>query len=137
MSAISIACDFIKQHEGLRFAPYRDSGGVLTVGWGHTGADVKDGIAWDQDQCEKAFSGLRKVLPKALSDQQMAAILSFTFNLGLGAFKGSTLLKLIEQEDWIDAAKEFIRWDHVGTEEVKGLLIRRFDEAALFLRGVT
>jgi lysozyme len=143
MSAISLACDFIKQHEGLRFAAYQDSGGVWTIGYGHTGPEVKEGLIWDQEQCDKAlnndiqisFSGLRKVLTKILSDRQMAAVLSFVFNLGLGAFRASTMFQLIQTGDWIAASKEFIRWDRVGKEEVKGLLIRRFEEATLFLRG--
>jgi lysozyme len=143
MSAISVAADFIKQHEGLRFSAYQDSGGVWTIGYGTTGQGIKEGLIWDQDQCEKAlnndiqiaFSGLRKIISQPLSDQQLAALLSFVYNLGLGALKGSTLLKTIEDSDWLASAKEFIRWDHVGSDEVKGLLIRRLDEAALFLRG--
>lgn len=143
MSAISIAVDFIKLHEGIRFSAYQDSGGVWTIGFGSTGQGIKEGVIWDQEQCDDAlnndvqiaFSGLRKILSQPLSDQQLAAILSFVYNLGLGAFRNSTLLKFIQDKAWLDAAKEFIRWDHIGADESKGLLIRRLDEAALFLRG--
>jgi GH24 family phage-related lysozyme (muramidase) len=59
----------------------------------------------------------------------------FVFNLGEGPLANSTLLKLVNDCRWLDAAKEFLRFDHAGGTESKGLLIHRLDEAALFLRG--
>jgi lysozyme len=56
-------------------------------------------------------------------------------NLGTGAFADSTLLKLINQSRFLEAAKEFPKWDHDGGRQVKGLLLRRFKEGLLFLEG--
>ena len=143
MSAVDIAAEFIKAHEGLRLTAYKDIGGVLTIGYGHTGSDVKVGAIWDQSQVDKAlktdlqiaFNAVKSYTKVPLSDKQAAALTSFVFNLGQGAFRSSTLLIVVNNKDWIGSAKELIRWDKVGGEEVKGLLIRRLEEAALFLRG--
>ena len=70
-----------------------------------------------------------------LADSQEAALISFVFNLGEGALANSTLLKLVNARAFLAATKEFLRFDHAGGSESKGLLIRRLDEAALFLKG--
>lgn len=135
--------DFVKQHEGCSLTAYQDQGGVWTIGYGHTGPEVHKGLVWTQAQADaalnadltKAEAQVMKQVTVALSDKQKAALDSFVFNLGGGALSSSHLLQCVNAKDWVGAAKEFIRWDHVGQTEVKGLLIRRLDEAALFLRG--
>jgi len=138
-----IAADFIKAHEGCNLAAYRDTGGIWTCGYGATGADITTGTVWTQTQADdrliadvhSAGLAVKRQIAVALSDQQMAALISFVFNLGEGSLSGSTLRTKLNQGDVLGAAKEFPRWDHAGGIEVKGLLIRRFEEAALFLKG--
>lgn len=138
-----IAAKLIEGFEGRRYTAYQDQGGVWTIGVGHTGPEVHANLAWTDQQINDALTldlakteaSARKVLNKQLSETSMAAIISFVFNLGAQAFSSSHLLQCINSGDFIGAAKAFIVWDHVGQQEVKGLLIRRLDEASLFLRG--
>jgi lysozyme len=141
MAALDIAYDFVRKHEGCRLQAYQDLGGVWTIGYGHTDSGIKQGLVWTQDQANSvlmidlraASVAIESHVISSLNDQQTAAVTSFVFNLGIGAFSGSTLLKLINAGDYIGAAKQFPLWDHVGPQEIKGLLIRRLEEALLFL----
>lgn len=142
-NAEDIAADFIRQREGCRLTAYQDGGGVWTIGYGATGPDVVQGLVWTLEQAEarllsdiaKFSAGVRQLVTVPLSDRQMAALISFAFNLGLGALSQSTLRICANQGDFLGAAKQFIRWSHDAGHEVKGLLIRRLYEAALFLEG--
>jgi len=139
-----IALDFIKARESCRLQAYQDSGGTWTIGWGSTGNGITEGTVWTQAQADtdlqKRVTNVETVVSMKtsavkLSVQQAAACISLAYNIGLGAFGGSTLLAKILERDWMGAAKEFPKWDRVGTAEVKGLLKRRFYEGALFLEG--
>lgn len=137
-----IAVDFIKRHEGCRLKAYKDSVGVWTIGYGATGADIKEGLVWTQEQAEERLQSdiakFKKELDRLvtnLSEKQEAALLSFIFNLGASALASSTLLVKLSQGDKLGAAKEFHRWSHAGGKELKGLLLRRMREAVLFLEG--
>lgn len=140
------AINFIKAHEGCKLTAYQDQGGVWTCGWGATGTDIVNGTVWTQQQADDRLEAdiedaeicvLSLLGPgKSLSDGSMAALDSFVFNLGRGALASSHLLQCIKDGDYIGAAKAFLVWDHIGQKEIKGLLIRRMEEAALFLRGI-
>lgn len=141
---MSIAADFIKRHEGCKLTAYQDQGGIWTIGYGHTGPEVHKGLVWTQAQAEIALSmdvdefsdDVKRLLKRALSENSLAALISFAFNLGAGALASSTLLVKVNQGDDLNAAKEFQRWDHIGQQENKGLLLRRLREATLYLEGV-
>jgi lysozyme len=143
MSALSLAGALVRAHEGCRLCAYPDGKGVWTIGWGHTGADVHQGLTWTQGEADaqldadlaKASQAVARLKRRLLTDPQMAALISFVFNLGEGVLAGSTLLALVNDCRWLDAAREFLRFDRIGASESKGLLIRRLDEAALFLKG--
>ena len=136
-----ITVDFVKKHEGSKLLAYQDSGGVWTIGVGATGPDIKPGVTWTQAQVDNrlaadlahAEASVRKLLKKPATDSELAAMTSFVFNLGAGALASSHFLELFNAGDTLGAAQQFPRWDHVGKSEVKGLLIRRFHEALLFL----
>jgi len=139
-----IALQFIRDHEGCELVAYPDATGIPTVGYGQTGPDIFIGTVWTQDQANAALektvakveSDVRRLLGDTiLSTEQMAAVISLTYNVGAGAFSSSTLLTLLKGKDWLAAAKQFERWDRAGGAELKGLLIRRFEEAVLFLKG--
>ena len=139
----TIALAFIKTHEGCRLAAYRDSAGVLTCGYGATGPDILPQTVWSQEAAEARLAAdvaacevaIERLATTPLSEKQRAALISFCFNVGSGAFQKSTLLKKLNRKDFLGAAKEFPRWDRAGDRELKGLLIRRFEEAVLFLQG--
>lgn len=134
----------VKSHEGCKFQSYKDLGGLWTIGWGSTGPDIIGGMTWTQEQCDARLSfdigrvevAVRKSLRRTLSDMSVGALLDFAYNLGSGALASSHLLQCVNSGDDVGAAKQFIVWDHVGTDEVKGLLIRRLEEAVLYLKGV-
>ena len=133
----------IKLYEGLRLKAYADGGGVWTIGYGHT-SDVSQG-----DTCteEEATAFLREDVATAerfvdkkvdvdLTDNQFAALVSFTYNVGTGNFLKSTLLKKLNASEFTAVPKEFMKWthDHRGNVEA-GLVTRRASEAAMFVHG--
>ena len=132
--------DLIKEFEGLRLLAYADQVGVETLGFGHTGPDVKVGETITEEQAEQLLmkdlakfeQGVNDLVKVALTDNQFAALVSFSYNLGLGSLKESTLLKLVNSSNFDDAAKQFIKWDYAGGVLNEGLLRRRTAEAALF-----
>lgn len=139
------ATGFLRKHEGCRLDAYRDVGGVWTIGYGATGQGIGEGLRWTLDEaearlasdCDHAEAEVRKQLNPGLdlTDPQMAALISFVFNLGAGALASSHLVQLVNTRDFLGAAQEFQRWCHVGNKTVKGLLVRRLEEALLFLEG--
>lgn len=133
--------DLIKQFEGCRLTVYRCPAGVLTIGYGHTGADVKEGQTITQEQAEKFLrsdlvvhcnnvSGLVKV---PLNQNQFDALVSFEYNIGYGNFKSSTLLRLLNQGDYKGAAEQFKRWRYANGKVLSGLITRRQKEKDLFV----
>lgn len=139
-----VASDFIKQHEGCRLAAYQDAGNIWTIGWGSTGPDIKQGVTWTQEQADfrleiditKTETAINKILTRKLSAKSIAALVSFAYNLGEAALASSHMFSCVQNGDDLGAAKAFLSWDHVGQTEVKGLLIRRLEEAAIYLRGL-
>lgn len=132
----------IKAFEGCKLKAYRDIVGVLTIGYGHTGADVFEGQVITQEEAERllrddleAFEvGVARLVKVSLTENQFAALVSFAYNLGLRALGGSTLLKLLNKGDPEGAALEFTKWSHAGGRVVAGLVRRREAEKALFLQ---
>lgn len=135
------ALAFIKAHEGCRLTAYADLGGMWTCGWGSTGSDIHPGTVWTQEHADARLAddvgrfevAVSQIVNVQVTDNQMAALVSFAYNLGVHALAGSTLLRLVNQRDFVGAAAQFQRWDRAGGREVPGLLQRRHDEADLFL----
>lgn len=133
------AKELIKQHEGLRLQAYRCPAGVWTIGWGHT-AGVKPGQYVSIDEAERLLdadiaeiSAQLSALRLAVNENQRAALISFIFNVGYGAFSKSTLCKLIKADpNHPDIPAQFARWRYAGGKEIPGLMKRRAQEAALY-----
>jgi GH24 family phage-related lysozyme (muramidase) len=131
--------DLIKGFEGLRLKAYQDSAGVWTIGYGHT-SGVRPGQQISQAQAEQylrsdvkwAEQAVRDNVKVPISQQQFDALTSFTFNLGAGALKDSTLLKKLNQGNYAGAQAEFGKWVHAGGQRLEGLVRRRAEEARLF-----
>ena len=131
----------LKEFEGLRLEAYQDAAGVWTIGYGHTGRDVKRGDRiseyWATDllkrDVEKVAEAVR-TLNVARTEGQLDALVSFAFNLGIGKLKSSTLLKVIREGGSKAAVKrEFKRWVYAGGKKLRGLELRREWEARRFL----
>lgn len=125
--------------EGLRLEAYQDSVGKWTCGYGHT-MGVTEGTTCTQAQAEEwlqndinwAVFVVNNVVKVPISQGIFDSLVDFTFNLGAGNFKSSTLLKLVNAGDMEDAAKEFEKWDKAGGVVVAGLLRRRIAEEQEF-----
>lgn len=133
--------DLIKQFEGLELKAYKDSVGVVTIGYGSTGPHVSMGMVITQEQAESLLKqdvsrfekGVSELVKVPLNQNQFDALVSFSFNLGLGNLKSSTLLRKLNFLDYVGAANEFPRWNKAGGVVLKGLTRRREAEKALFL----
>ena len=134
--------DLIKQFEGLSLVSYQDSVGVWTIGIGHVGPDAYEGRHITQEQAddllrhdlEHAETAIDSLVLVPLTDNQFAALVSFTFNLGAGALRGSTLLRLLNDGDYNEAASQLLHWNHAGGHVLAGLTRRRQAERELFLK---
>jgi lysozyme len=130
-----------EKSEGLSLVAYRDSGGVLTIGFGHTGADVTAGMTITLAQAQALLQADLKTAENAVSDlvqvaltpNQFSALVDFAFNVGEAALAGSTLLVLVNRGDFAGAADQFNIWIRAAGQRLPGLVTRRAAEKALFL----
>lgn len=131
----------IKEFEGFSPAPYKDRGGRLTVGYGHLVRKGELLASLDEAKAESllmqdiklAEAIVKRNVTVQLNANQFTALVSLVYNIGEGQFMKSTLLRKLNQAKYADAADEFLRWKHVGKEEVRGLYKRRKVERELFL----
>jgi lysozyme len=133
--------DLIKRWEGCRTNAYKCPGGVWTIGYGHT-KDVKPGMMISHSKADdllledlKVFeSAVRCLVTVSLNQNQFDALVSFTFNVGEGALKSSTLLRLLNSGNYTAAASQFGKWVYAGKQVLPGLVARREDECQLFMK---
>lgn len=130
----------IKQFESLALTTYLDVAGKPTIGWGHlvkpgetftilTPQQADDLLQKDLAWAEQAINQLVTV---TLTQGQFDALVDFTFNLGTGALRSSTLLKRLNEGNYDVAADNFQRWVYAGGNQSAGLVRRRAAEWALF-----
>jgi lysozyme len=141
--------ELIKQFEGFRGAAYRDAVGIWTIGYGHTsmaGApEVVAGLAVSEAEAgeilardvEKFATGVRALVRVALSDGQFSALVSFAYNVGLGALKKSSVLTAVNARDFAAVPRRLQLWTRAGGHVLPGLVKRRAAEAALFASAST
>lgn len=141
MKTSKTGIDLIKELEGLRTEAYQCSAGVWTIGYGHTN-NVRKGqkinelcaetyLTIDVQKCEYAINTSVKV---PLTQNQFDSLVSFIFNVGVSAFKKSTLLKKLNNSDYIGASDEFGKWIYANKKISNGLKNRRNKEKELFLK---
>jgi len=144
---------FIKTFEALRLSAYDDGGGVLTIGYGHTGPEVKTGDKISAAQAETFLradllrfeSTANAAIKVAVTQNQYDMFISILFNVGSGK-EGmadgiielkvggpSTLLAKLNAGDYLGAGAEFIKWHKDGGKRLKGLLRRRVREISIWL----
>jgi lysozyme len=142
----------IKYFESCRLSAYRDSAGIPTIGWGHTGSDVRLGMMLSQARADELLvhdvAEHERIVWAAvkvpLTQGQFDALVSFCFNVGPGK-KGekdglvtlkngnpSSLLRRVNAGDFDAAMEQFSLWNKAGGAVLKGLVRRRAAECALF-----
>ena len=127
-----------------------NNGLPVTIGWGSTrgfdGKPIKLGTVWTQEQCDRKkaedMAQFEKQVSKALggalaatSQPQFDALVSFTYNLGAGHLRSSTLLRKHKAGNHAGAAREFVKWNRAGGRVLRGLTRRRKAEAKLYRSG--
>ena len=132
--------EFIKLSEGLLLKAYQDSGGVWTIGYGHTkgvkkGDQITEFMATEylKDDLRTSEQAVSMYVTSEINQNQFDALVSFTFNLGPGNLKSSTLLKRVNADpNDPDIERQFKRWISCKGVVLKGLVKRREREAAIY-----
>jgi lysozyme len=141
--------DFIKKWEGFRSKPYFDVVGVATIGYGSTyyangtKVNIKDPEISEADAevlklivVDRFSKGVTKLVKKPLEQYQFDALVSFSYNLGLGSLGKSTLLKKVNIDPCDSTLPfEFMKWNKAGGRVFKGLSRRRAEEANIYWNG--
>lgn len=138
--------NLIKKYEGFSSKPYKCPAGIPTIGYGSTfylnGSKVtmKDTPISEEVALSILFSvvedfskKVEKLLKVNVNQNQFDALVDFSYNLGIGNFQKSTLLKLINNKDFIGASKQFKKWNKSNGKVLNGLTNRRKEEEELFL----
>lgn len=157
MQTNNAGLELIKRNEGCRLTAYRDVVNVLTIGWGHTGPDVYEGMTITQAQADQMLVDRlsREFEPGVLAaignaettENQFSAMVSLAYNIGVGrlddpktpqneasGFKGSTVARMHRAGNYTAAANAFLLWNKAGGKIFAGLTRRRQEEADLYLR---
>jgi lysozyme len=135
------ACiSLVKYFEGCRLKAYRCPAGVLTCGWGTT-EGVTEGDEWTQEEADQRLvedlsifeTRVKRLLLLDPTPNQLAALVSFAYNVGTHNLRESTLLRLFNAGDMQGAADQFPRWNKANGKVLPGLVVRRDAERRLFL----
>lgn len=139
---LALALPVTAHHEGLRLKAYLDPVNIPTICYGET-ENVSLGDVKTKEECDDmlavrlAWFGaqVQKEVPYTLPPETHAAIASFAYNVGIGAYKRSTLLKKLKEGDIVGACNELPKWKYAGGMVLNGLIKRREAEKELCLRG--
>ena len=141
---MQLARTLVARFEGCRLKAYPDpatGGDPWTIGYGCTGPAIVPGLVWTQAQANAALdrelakfgAGVDAAVIGHLEPHEMAALVSLAYNIGLGNFRKSTLLRLLNAGDRKGAAEQFLKWNRAAGKVMRGLTTRRVAERALFL----
>lgn len=141
--ATKVALKLIKEFEGCKLTAYPDpgtGGDPWTIGWGSTGPGIGPGVIWTQatadarlaQDVQRFADGVKAKIKVAVSPNQLGALISLAYNIGLAAFGGSTLLRKLNAGDYSGAQTQFSRWNRAGGRVMRGLSRRRAAEAKVF-----
>jgi lysozyme len=132
--------EIVKYYEKLHLRSYQDSGGVWTIGYGHTrGIGPNEEISRELaekylvEDLNNAEAHVLAYVSPPLNENQFSALVSLVFNIGAGNFRKSTLRYFLNRGRFAEAAEEFLRWKYDNGKPLKGLLERREEEMDLFL----
>ncbi len=144
MNTSAEGISLIKKFEGCELTAYQCSAGVWTIGYGHT-KGIEEGMEISQEEAEQMLvdelheyeNYINKYVTAPLSQNQFDAMVSWVYNLGPANLKASTLLKVLNAEDYEGVPAQIKRWNKAGGEILDGLIRRREAEARLFKNDET
>jgi lysozyme len=134
--------DLIKDFEGLRLVGYRCPAGIPTIGYGHTGPEVRVGQRITQAQADAYLAndlarferGVQQALGETpITENEFAAMVSLAYNIGLGGFGKSSVLRHHKVGHRLRAATSFLLWVKAAGKTLPGLVRRRNAERKLYL----
>ena len=131
--------ELIKKFEGCKLKSYKCPAGVWTIGYGHT-EDVKEGDIVSPQEADKLLRAdvfkfeeyVADNVTVKLTQNQFDALVAWTFNLGVGNLRNSTMLKKLNNTDYTSVPFEMKRWNKAGGKTLDGLVRRRQAESLLF-----
>lgn len=146
MKSSELGIEFVKSFESISLVMYHDAvrsveypNGVPTIGYGHTDpkgipneCSKQQADDWLVNDMQTAVDCVNRKVGPQLTQNQFDALVSFVFNVGCGAFSTSTMLRLLNAGEFIEAALEFPRWSMAGNVVLPGLRTRRLKEEKLF-----
>lgn len=149
-AALTLTPSLLQRIEGVEYKPYYDIAGVLTVCSGITGEDVVLGKTYTKSECDAllykhiaiAKKEVDKRVKRDIPPTMRASMYSFTFNAGTGAFRNSTMLRLINRGEYHAACRQLWRWVYFYNpktgkmEKSKGLKNRRAEEFAYCIKDI-
>lgn len=143
--------EFIGRFEGFRPDLYNDPAGHCTIGYGHLvhqgncngsePAEFKKGITRKQaakllrEDAQSAAAAIKSQVKVPLNQHQFDALVSFVYNVGVGNFGSSTLLKVLNQKQYDEVPAQLNRWVFASSQRLAGLVTRRKAEGTLFATG--
>jgi len=136
--------ELVKHFEGFSPVPYLCPAGIKTIGYGHvitSDEDIK--IPLSKEEAEiiliidllKVEKAITPLITVKIHPFMLDALISFSFNVGIYAFKASTLRRKLNAQEYLEAADEFLKWVFAGGRKLKGLIRRREAERGLYLEG--
>lgn len=139
MNELEMLKALIRRFEGCKLKAYYCPAGVLTIGWGATGAGIYPWTRWTQEEADarldldaRRFLAATKALFPSVSGGLLVALADFAYNLGVGRLKASTLRKKVLAGNLEAAKKQFRRWVFANGKKLNGLVRRREAEVNLF-----
>lgn len=131
--AVAIAGTMLTALEGVRYTPYYDVAGVLTVCYGHTGADIIKNKTFSPAECKAMLDkdlqpfarSVERSVKVPTNEYQKAALISFSYNVGVTAFERSSLLRQLNAGNYQAACDGLRQWTYAGGKQWKGLMNRR------------
>lgn len=139
---------FLIDQEGWVNKVYRDSVGLPTVCVGHMDRSLKIGDRYSDEECialtakqlQTFIRAIDSTVTAPINDDMRTALISLIYNIGIGNFRSSTLLKKLNKGDYVGASNQFTVWVYGGASAkkviIQGLLNRRLREQSLFRRGI-
>lgn len=132
-SALTLAGVMIPELEGVRYTPYHDVAGVLTVCYGHTGKDIVPGKKYTPVQCRKMLDkdllpfsqAVARAVKVPADEYQKAALITFSYNVGITAFERSSVLRDLNSGHFVQACEGLKKWTWAAGKQWKGLINRR------------
>lgn len=142
MKVAALCCALVGGFEGYSAVAYRDPVGIVTACYGET-KGIRMGMRFTKAQCDQKLAesleaharGMEACTNVELPDERYVGLLSFTYNVGVASYCGSTLVRKLNDGDTVGACDELLKWNKAKGIPLRGLTRRREAERELCLKG--